>query len=114
MFVVAVLVVMVVAAIWLLRKKPDAVYQGGVGMVPTEKPPTFWRWLLLAAGTLAIGVVALGYFDTDSPKAKGRRAISYCWEQYERKSLDLAEKRFIAGACEQLENDFRQKFGVKP
>lgn len=47
-------------------------------------------------------------------KVKDRYAITYCWEQYERKSLTDEEKRFIAGSCEKMEAKFEDKYGTKP
>ena len=54
----------------------------------------------------------------NSPEAKEkirkRDAIDYCWSTYEKKSNTDAEKRFIAGACEKMEDDFRSKYGRNP
>lgn len=47
-------------------------------------------------------------------KAKKRDAIDYCWSTHEKKSISEAEKRFIAGACEKMEDDFKSKYGVNP
>ncbi|WP_395300138.1 hypothetical protein V1599_12425 [Enterobacter sp. ECC-175] len=52
--------------------------------------------------------------DKSADKSKERYAIQYCWEQYDRKSLNADEKRFIAGSCEKMEAKFKDKYGVKP
>jgi len=52
--------------------------------------------------------------DESKNKPKDRYAIQYCWEQYDRKSLNDDEKRFIAGSCEKMEEAFRAKYGVNP
>ena len=43
-----------------------------------------------------------------------RRAIEVCWDEQQRKSLDPAQQRFIAGACESMEAKFVAKYGHKP
>jgi hypothetical protein len=39
------------------------------------------------------------------------QTIKLCWEEQARKSLSPATQRFIAGACEQGEEDYRSKYG---
>ena len=50
----------------------------------------------------------------DDPKTREREKIAYCWKDQERKSHEPATARFIAGACEKMEADFKQKYGVSP
>jgi hypothetical protein len=54
----------------------------------------------------------------DTPEARDRRvhraAIEQCWKDQERKSLSPAEARFIAGACEKMEADFKARFRATP
>jgi hypothetical protein len=47
-------------------------------------------------------------------RSVARLAIQNCWEDQSKKSLEPGEARFIAMACEKMENDFRQKYGFKP
>ena len=47
-------------------------------------------------------------------KSQARSAISLCWDEQKRKSATPAEQRFIAGACERMERDFREQFKVNP
>lgn len=47
-------------------------------------------------------------------KSMARRSIDTCWEEQKRKSLDPAQQRFIAGACEGMEAKFVAKYGHKP
>ncbi|HCD1179322.1 TPA: hypothetical protein ACKRFB_002610 [Proteus mirabilis] len=47
-------------------------------------------------------------------KSKDRNAISYCWKEYDKKSLSDEQKRFIASSCEKMESDFRSRYGVNP
>lgn len=67
------------------------------------------------------GVVAFLIFGAavgNSPEAKARMAaqdaISLCWKEQERKSLTPGTQRFIAGACEKMEADYRVKYGRNP
>lgn len=73
--------------------------------------------LVLVLVGLFVLVALIGILSSQSePSAKTteRRAIAYCWEQQKRKSLDPGAQRFIAGACEQMERDFREKHGLAP
>lgn len=66
---------------------------------------------------LALSLALLAGCD-NSPEAKekqvAKRAIKLCWEDYNKKSLDEASKRFIAGACEKLEGDYKTKYNSNP
>lgn len=63
-------------------------------------------------------MLLLGILQSNSPendeKYKARGAISVCWQEYEKKSLDPAAKRFIAGVCEQMEQKFRDQYRTSP
>lgn len=83
-----------------------------------DQPGTPFKWWLWGP----VGAVGLfltwALMRTPSPeedaKFKARYAIELCWKQQERKSLDPGAARFVAGACEQMEADFRRKYGVNP
>lgn len=60
-----------------------------------------------------VGILAWGYFTVPSQSLIDGKAIDLCWEEYERKSLTPDQKRFIAGACEMMEDEFRNKHGYK-
>ncbi|WP_312158130.1 hypothetical protein [Pantoea piersonii] len=66
---------------------------------------------------LALSIALLAGCD-NSPEAKEKRvdqrAIKLCWENYSKKSLDESSKRFIAGACEKLESDYKSKYNSNP
>lgn len=63
-------------------------------------------------------MLLLAIIQNNSPenaeKNKARDAISICWQEYEKKSLDPAGKRFIAGACELMEHKFRDQYRTSP
>jgi hypothetical protein len=62
--------------------------------------------------------VLVAVMKPDTPEARDlrvhRAAIEQCWKDQARKSLAPAEARFIAGACEKMEADFKARFHVTP
>lgn len=74
-------------------------------------------FLVIAVAVLAI-FFAFGFAISSSPegeqRSKDRAAIDYCWQEQRRASLAPDEARFIAGACEKMEDDFRAKHGRSP
>jgi len=85
--------------------------------VTVTKSKVFKWWLWIPLGLIATPFV-VGSMLPDTPerreKQSRREAISACWEEQKRKSLDPSLQRFIAGACEKMESDFRQKFHLNP
>lgn len=73
-------------------------------------------------GYIVLGVVVLVALiavnrpstPEEAERSNRRRAIELCWEGQARKSLTPAEARFIAGACEKMEADYRQLYGRAP
>lgn len=47
-------------------------------------------------------------------KRDARAAIELCWEGQGKKSNSPSVGRFIAGACEKMEDDFVKQYGHKP
>lgn len=84
------------------RKKP-------MGTVP--------KIAIFAAAAMA-AFLLFGAYEGTKPEVQERQreraAIDLCWQEYERKSLDPVSKRFVAGACETMESDFRKKHGISP
>lgn len=74
--------------------------------------------ILGIAGGLFFIFIIYAIQVSNSPEAeakmKERLAIDWCWEQQGKKSNEPGTSRFIAGACEKMENDFTKKWGVKP
>ncbi|MEQ4644684.1 hypothetical protein ACIS7S_12075 [Providencia sp. DFU6] len=74
--------------------------------------------ILLAIIILVVAFLGFGAFVSSTPegkeKSKARDAIKYCWSEYDKKSITDEQKRFIAGACEKMESDFRSNYGVNP
>ena len=75
----------------------------------------------VALGIIAALIVAFfgyGFVQMNTPegreRAKHRDAIELCWSDYEKKSLDPATKRFVAGACESMERKYEAQLGRKP
>lgn len=71
------------------------------------------RIVLIVVGCFA-ALMIIGLTSPETPKSKDRAAIDLCWQDYERKSLEPGTKRFIAGACEMLEQRFRETHGAEP
>jgi len=69
-------------------------------------------------GVVVVGFLTFGAVVGGSPEGqamtKDRRAIDYCWEEQKRKSLDPSAQRFVAGACEMMEEKFRKTYGRSP
>lgn len=71
-------------------------------------------WIVgIVAAFLLFGAVA-GSSPQAKEKAKARAAIDLCWEEQKRKSIDPPAQRFIAAACESMENRFVTEFGHRP
>ena len=78
-----------------------------------------WPWLLstpfLALGALfLLGSIMDAVDYKPSEKSQARRAIELCWDNQGRKSNSAGSAQFIAGACEQMERDFRSRFNASP
>lgn len=50
----------------------------------------------------------------ESVRLRESEAIALCWKEQERKSNSPGEARFIAGACEKMEVEFKMKHGRAP
>jgi hypothetical protein len=74
--------------------------------------------ILAIVGALFLMFLLIGFSLGSTPeakqRAKERTAIDYCWKEQRRASLTPAEARFIAGACEKMEDDFRAKHHRNP
>jgi len=61
-----------------------------------------------AAAEAAAKARSDAYYDA---KRLAERVIDECWAQQERRSFSPDTQRFVAGACEMGEEDYRQKYG---
>ncbi len=98
---------------------PNRVYKAP--MVADAAPQQFMtttRKVFLILGVLVVGFFGFGFILASSPDGKARSherdVIAYCWQQQERKSIEPAMARFVAGTCEKLEADFRVKWNREP
>ena len=84
----------------------------------TPPKPRKSRALLYALLGLPIIFLAWGFSLSSDPyaeaKYQARESISTCWNEQKRQSMTPSEARFIAGACEKMERDFRTKYGHSP
>lgn len=85
---------------------------------PRPKKHTFLKGLMIAATVGFVLFLVVGTLAGNSPEAmakdKARGEIKYCWEDQSRKAHSPETARFIAGACEAMEADFRAKFQTAP
>ena len=80
-----------------------------------ERGGISWWWLPVAGVAVFFGCGALlSNTPTATAKDQDRKVIEVCHRDQERKSLEPSTARFVAGVCERLEDEFRQKYGVSP
>jgi hypothetical protein len=86
--------------------------------MPEEKKRSVWKWIIGLPILTLILLIAVGACLEKDPefraKTQAREAIKMCWEQQSRKSLTPGEARFIAGACEKMEQEYREKYRSNP
>lgn len=83
--------------------------------IPKPKRTKWWLWvpLSLVAAFFAIGIIA-GNSPEAEERHRQRLAIEHCWKEQSRKSFSADTSQFVAGACEMLEDRYRQKWGRNP
>lgn len=89
-----------------------------VTFTPGAKPASYRAAYIGVGSAIAFGVL-LWLASERTPEVdaaseaqiRAKRTIDVCWEQQERKSLSPDAQRFLAGACEQFEEDYRGKYG---
>lgn len=97
----------------------DPVANVPAGKTGIEKEKSsVWKWLVGVPVGGFILMMIVGSCAGNSPEGKERQAsrdaISYCWGQQSKKSLDPSAARFAASACEKMESDYRAKWGRNP
>lgn len=74
--------------------------------------------IFVSIGAALVAFTAFGAYLANTPDGQDRTAqrevIAACWEEQARKSLEPGTARLVAGACERLEADFRQKWNREP
>lgn len=72
--------------------------------------------VLWIVGAFVAFVVLMNVFQTPEMRERSdaRAAISRCWDEQGKKSHTPEGARFIAGACEKMESDFRAKWERSP
>ena len=85
---------------------------------PRPKKHTLLKALMIAATAAFVLFLVVGTLAGNSPEAmaknKARGEIKYCWEDQARKTHSAETARFIAGACEAMEAEFRSKWRTSP
>jgi len=74
-----------------------------------------WLYLLLGVPAVLIAFVSVvGSKPEVQARSQDQRAIDMCWEDQGKKSHDPGTARFIAGACEKMEENYTAKHGRRP
>ena len=85
--------------------------------LPQTKSSRWWLWIAIPSGLFA-AVLVFGASVNNTPeyqtKVQDKNAIDLCWSEQKRLSLTPSDQRFIAGACERMENTFTSKYGTRP
>lgn len=72
-------------------------------------------WVFVVFFVLVVGVLSLGAGKSDPVKTQARQAYDLCMDDLA--SADRARNgtsAFIAGTCERLRGEFKQKYGTSP
>lgn len=76
------------------------------------------KWLIgvPVGGFIILMIVGSCAGNTPDGKARAaaRDAIGLCWSEQAKKSLSPGAARFVAGACEKMEADYRSRWGSNP
>lgn len=87
-------------------------------MEEQKKPIGMASKILIGVIVIVVLFLAWGAKLSNTPvgkeKAAARDAIDLCWKNQERKSSTPQESGLVASACEMMENDFANKYGVRP
>jgi len=79
---------------------------------------SWWKWLLGVPVGGFVLMMVVGSCAGNTPDGRERQAsrdaISLCWSEQARKSLDSGVARFVASTCEKMESDYRTKWGRNP
>ena len=70
------------------------------------------KWILMAF--IVRGLAGCDLSPEDQARQRSQVAIGLCWAEQAKKSLDPATARFVAGACEKMESDYRSKYNRNP
>jgi lysylphosphatidylglycerol synthetase-like protein (DUF2156 family) len=74
------------------------------------------KWVVVALALAALVIMAYGATKAHTPegraKADARERIAQCVKARDDALSDLATRRFMREACQQMENDYRAKWGV--
>lgn len=119
-----------VGAQWLYRGNKFDLAEGAIRMAesgasmsmasapaaasPARRPGRWWLWPLVAGALFVFWALVRTPSPEEGEKSAARVVIEACWKEQRKKSYDADAARFIAGACEKAEKDFRAKYGVNP
>lgn len=80
-----------------------------------EKKTKWWLWIPMGLIAAFFTFAAISSNSPDAQeKTRQRAAIGMCWDEQGRKSNDTGTSQFIAGACERMEQKYRDRWGMNP
>lgn len=86
-----------------------------VAPTPGKSSSIWWLWVLAIPASVFLALMVIAVVDPSTgEKSDARSAIALCWDEQGRKSNAPGVARFVAGACERMESDFRVRYGVSP
>ncbi|MBD9583585.1 zinc ribbon domain-containing protein [Delftia sp. DLF01] len=85
---------------------------------PSEQKGSIWKWIIGLPVGLFVILFLVGSCIGNTPEGKEKRrqrdVIELCRKEQARQSLEPDAARLAASTCEQLERDFRARFGSSP
>lgn len=87
----------------------------GCGAIQKKNGISKW-WLLTVPALVGaiVFIAAQPMSQEDLQQLQLKDQVAACWVDQKRESHTPGAKRFIAGACEMLENEYFKKYGRKP
>lgn len=92
-----------------------AVYSSAPPPAQVKKSGGTWKWVLGVPVGFFVLMMVIGGLNSDPEKTQAREAYNLCMDNL--KADDRARAgngRLIAGACERLRDEFKQKYGTTP
>ena len=75
----------------------------------------FFLGLFSVIGLAIFCLMVIGYFYEPTPKDRARKAIEICIENVEKDTkYDRTYYAFFMGACDNMAEEFKRKYGHKP
>lgn len=88
---------------------------GSAVLVGGGKPASAAKKVMIALGSVVVGLVVLVIVvPVDEEKAQAREVHDSCLTELKHQAPGTGEYNLVRGACDQLAQRFRDKYGVNP